>query len=377
MKSNPPSANSTDSAGGDNNPDDIMVRWNHQLPYSYLKSLPKIDLHRHLEGSLRLNTLLDIAQTYDIELPGYDIDSLSPYVQVKHDPPGIKNFLSKFKILRQFYQSPEIIRRVAYETVADAAIDNIRYMELRFSPQALAKAKGFDFADVTDWVIEATDRAAKDFDIEVGLIVTIVRHDPMKLARRVAETAFERVDKGIVGLDLAGDEIHYPMTPFRDLFVEAKKLGMGITIHAGEWAGADTVEEAIIDLGADRLGHGVRAVENSRTIRLLRERSVALEICLTSNIQTGVVLSIDHHPLGDLLDLDILATLNADDPSISDSTLTDEFQVAVTSLNLGYKELRRMTLNAASAAFLPDRESQRLRNSFEFLLPENGFSGGI
>ena len=369
----PSPTNSKQSADGNDRPDDILIRWNQKLAYPYLKSLPKIDLHRHLEGSLRLKTLLEIAQAYDIELPGYDIASLSPYVQVTNDPPGIKNFLSKFKILRQFYQSQETISRIAYETVADAAADNIRYMELRFSPQALAKARGFNFGDVTDWVIEATNRASKDFNIKVGLIVTIVRHDPMELARHVAETAFERCNEGIVGLDLAGDEIHYPMTPFRDLFLEAKKLGMGVTIHAGEWAGADTVEEAVNELGADRLGHGVRAVENSRTIRLLKERSVALEICLTSNIQTGVVLSIDHHPLVDLLDLDLLATLNADDPSISDSTLTDEFQVAVNSLNLGYDALRRMTLNAASAAFLPESERKQLRMSFETLLPETGF----
>lgn len=361
-------------SGGDASPNDRTVRQNSGLSYSLLESLPKIDLHRHLEGSLRLETLLEIAQTYDIELPGYDLESLSPYLQVKNDPPSIKNFLSKFKILRQFYQSPEMVRRLAYETVADAAADNIHYMELRFSPQALSKARGFSFGDVTDWVIEATNQAAQDFDIKVGLIVTIVRHDPLPLARQVAETAFERHDKGIVGLDLAGDEIRFPMTPFKDLFVEAKKLGMGITIHAGEWAGADTVDEAVKELGADRLGHGVRAVENSRTIRLLKERSVALEVCLTSNIQTGVVMSIDHHPLVDLLDLGLLATLNADDPSISDSTLTDEFQLAVDKLNLGYAELRRMTLNAASAAFLPDVERRQLRAYYESLLPENGLA---
>jgi adenosine deaminase len=324
---------------------------------------------------LRLETLLEIARTYShsIDIPGYDVDSLRPFVQVMNQPPSIKNFLAKFKILRQFYQSREAIIRLTYETIADAAADNIRYMELRFSPQALAKVKGFAFADVTDWVIEATNMASKAFNIKVGLIITIVRHDPLGLARSVAETAFERIDKGIVGLDLAGDEIRYPMTPFRDLFVEAKKLGMGITIHAGEWAGADTVEEAVIDLGADRLGHGVRAVENSHAIRLLRERAVALEICLTSNIQTGVVQSISHHPLVDLLDLGILVTLNADDPSISNSTLTDEFQVAVEALNLGYGELRRMILNATSAAFLPDSERRHLRATFETLLPEEGF----
>ncbi len=322
-----------------------------------------------MEGSLRLSTLADIAQAHKIELPGYDVESLRPHVQITADPPSPQSFLAKFKILRRFYLSPETIYRLAFEAVADAAADNVRYLELRFSPQALAGVMGFAFSEVTDWVIEAAGKAAAEFGIQVGLIITIVRHDPLKTARKAAEAAFERHDNGIVGLDLAGDEVHYPMTPFRELFVEARRLGMGITIHAGEWSGADTVEEAIVELGATRLGHGVRAVENSRTIRLIRERSITLEICLTSNIQTGVVHDITHHPLTDVLDLDILATLNTDDPRVSHSALTDEYQVAVQKLNLGYAELRQLTLNAAAAAFLPEQRRRQLEDYFKAQLP--------
>jgi adenosine deaminase len=370
---------------------------NHHQPltYSRLKALPKIDLHRHLEGSLRLGTLAEIALENNMDLPhlpgyvhlpGYDKDTLRPYVQVTNDPPSAKTFLAKFKILRRFYQSPEAIYRLAYEAVADAAADNVRYLELRFSPQALAKVRGFAYSDVTDWVMLAADRAAQDFAIHVGLIITLVRHDPLKSARKVAEIAFERHNTGsngrsldpdrgeswgIVGLDLAGDEVHYPMTPFREIFQEAQQLGMGITVHAGEWSGAETVEEAITALGAARLGHGVRAVENSRTIKLVRERSITLEICLTSNIQTGVVHDITHHPLIDLLDLNVLATLNTDDPSVSDCSLTNEYQIAVETLNLDYTALRQMALNAASAAFLPPAQRRELKSYFEYHLPEN------
>lgn len=352
---------------------DTLPGSNNHLTYPALKGLPKIDLHRHLEGSLRLDTLVEIARTYGIDLPANDSESLRPLVQVTNEPPGSKSFLAKFKVLRRFYRSPEAISRLAYEAVVDAAADNIRYLELRFSPQALARVQGFTYSEVTDWVIAAVSQAAEEYPIQVGLIVTIVRHDPLKSARKVAEVAFERHNKGIVGLDLAGDEVHYPMTPFQELFVEARKLGMGITVHAGEWSGADTVEEAITTLGATRLGHGVRAVENSRTVRLVRERSVTLEICLTSNIHTGVVHDISHHPLIDLLGLDVLATLNTDDPSVSASTLTDEFQVAVQWLKIGYSDLRQMTLNAASAAFLPEKQRKELQRSFESLLPANRF----
>lgn len=313
---------------------------------------------------------MEIATEHGIEIPVQDSDSLRPLVQVTNEPPSSRSFLAKFKMLRRFYRSPEAVARLAYEAVHDAAADNVRYLELRFSPQALARVQGFSYSEVTDWVIDAATQASQDFDIQVRFIVTIVRHDPLKSARQVADAAFSRLDKGVVGLDLAGDEVYYPMTPFRDIFVEARNLGMGVTIHAGEWSGAGSVEEAIVGLGADRLGHGVRAVENSKTIRLIRQRSVTLEICLTSNIQTGVVHNINHHPLSDLLDLGVLTTLNTDDPSVSDSTLTDEFYVAVQELNLGYTELRQMTLNAASAAFLPGNQRRELIANFESLLPE-------
>jgi len=345
---------------------------NQGLTYSSLKSLPKIDLHRHLEGSLRLDTLVEIAREYQLDVPGHDIETLRPHVQVTTATLSVKSFLAKFRLLRKFYQSPETVSRLAYEAVADAAIDNIRYLELRFSPQALARVRGFALTDVTNWVIEAVSRASQDYGIQVGLIVTLVRHDPIISAKKAAEVAFEHHNQisnngfcqGVIGLDLAGDEVNYPMAPFRGLFVEAKRLGMGVTVHAGEWSGAGTVEEAIIGLGADRLGHGVRAVENSKTIRLIRERAITLEICLTSNIQTGVVHNITQHPLIDLLDLDVLATLNTDDPCVSNSSLTEEYQLGVQRLNLDYSDLRRLTLNAASAAFLPDEERSQLIDYF-------------
>ncbi|MCI0399557.1 MAG: adenosine deaminase [Chloroflexi bacterium] len=332
--------------------------------------MPKIDLHRHLEGSLRLDTLAEIAREHGMELPADDIESLRPYVQVTNDPPSSKSFLAKFEVLRRFYRSPEAVARITYEAIADAAADNIHYLELRFSPQALARVRGFPLEDVTDWVIEAAQRASQACHIEVGLIITLVRHEKVELARKVAGIAFDRRDRGIVGIDLAGDEVNYPSHPFRSIFRQARELNMGITVHAGEWTGAETARNAMEELYAARLGHGVRAVENFEVLQLVREREVALEICLTSNLQTGVVRSISHHPLLDLLDLGIRVTLNTDDPSVSDSTLTDEYQVAVQALGLGYRELRQMILNAAAAAFLPPDGRERLIQHFAAIVPE-------
>ncbi|MCP5094533.1 MAG: adenosine deaminase [Chloroflexi bacterium] len=339
------------------------------LTPALLKSMPKIDLHRHLEGSLRLETLLEIAQKYKLEFPSSNLEELRPLVQITNDPPNHDAFLSKFHALRHFYCSPEAISRLVYEVVADAAADNIHYLELRFSPQALSRVQGFALEDVTDWVIEAVQRASHDHKILVGLIVTLVRHDPFEQASHVAKVAMDRKHKGIVGLDLAGDEVRYPPGPFIPIFKEAKEEGLGITIHAGEWASAVGVRQAIEELYADRIGHGIRAMENSRILRLVMERKPAFEVCLTSNLQTGVVHQLDHHPLMDMLDLGINATINTDDPTVSDLTLTDEYQVAVDVLGLGYPELRNTILTAAKASFLPEAQQHRLVNYFKKLLP--------
>jgi len=346
-----------------------VLREKREQTVADLKSLPKIDLHRHLEGSLRLETLLDIARKYNLNVPTRDLEALRPFVQVTNDPPTHEAFLRKFEVLRHFYRSPEMIQRLVYEAIADAAVDNVKYLELRFSPQALSRVRGFAMSDTTDWVIESVRRAEADFDIQVGLIVTLVRHDPLPQARQVAEIAFERSGKGIVGLDLATDEVKFPSRPFTPLFKEAKEVGLGITVHAGEWASAFGVREAILDLFANRIGHGVRTLENSEILQLVRERQTAFEVCLTSNLQTGVVHEMDHHPLVDMLDVGLLATINTDDPSISNCTLTNEYDIALHQLKIGYPALRQTIMNAANSAFLLPDDRQELLNKFAGLLP--------
>ncbi len=341
-----------------------------------IRNLPKIDLHRHLEGSLRLETLYEIAQLYDLGLPISSLDQLRPYVQVTDDPPNHEAFLGKFEVLRHFYRSPDTISRVAYEAIADAAADNIKYLELRFSPQALSRVRGFPLDEVTDWVIAAVNKASQDYDIRVGLIITLVRHDPFEQAKAVAKVAIDRVGKGIVGLDLAGNEVKYPSTPFSAIFKEAKDAGLGITIHAGEWASAHGVEEAIEELYADRIGHGIRAMENSRILRLVKEKNIALEVCLTSNLQTGVVRRMIHHPLVDMLDLGMMVTLNTDDPHVSDITLSDEYEVALNELKIDYHVLRHVILNSARSAFLPADLRQKLVDQYDMWLPDTFSKNG-
>ncbi len=325
-----------------------------------LQPLPKIDLHRHLEGSLRLETLAGIALEHGVDLPSYDLEKLRPYVQVTEGyEPDFHRFLEKFKLLRRFYTTREAIDRIAYEAVADAAADNIKYLELRFNPVALARTQGFRFADVMDWVWTATRRAQAEHDIIVRLIVSIKRDEP-ETAQDVIEAATEHMDRGIVALDLSGDEVNFPLKPFVPVFHRARQAGLGLVVHAGEAGGADNVREAVELMDPERIGHGVHCIENSDVVRLVRDRGTVLEVCPTSNLQTGVIHLLGHHPLPDLYRLGIKVTVNTDDPSVSDTTLTDEYRLVIAGMGMSIDDLKVMMMNAVQAAFLPPGEKTAL-----------------
>lgn len=328
-------------------------------------ALPKVELHRHLEGAVRLNTLIEIAREYKIELPTYDPDGLRNYVQITADSPmDSTHFLSKFELLRRFYYSPEVIQRVAHEAVEDAAADNIKYMELRFTPKALSKLMSFPFDQVVEWVCQAVNAAQRTCNIKVRLIVSMNRHESVKEGERALQAALAHRDAGVVALDLAGQEAGYAAAPFFPVFKQAQQAGLGITVHAGEWAGPGNIRDAIVHMGAKRIGHGVRVVEDSTVTQLARERGTVFEVCPTSNIQSGAVSNKQHHPLRDMADLGLKTTINTDDPSVSNITLSDEFLFANQELGLTLDEIKKAILNGAKSAFLPDEERAALVSYF-------------
>ena len=326
------------------------------------RALPKVELHRHLEGSLRLDTMVDVAQQHGIEIPK-DVLRLSTLVQVQEeDKFNFQNFLSKFNTLRMFYRTPEVIHRVTREAIEDAAKDNIRYMELRFTPVALSRAERFPLHDVINWVTASAKEAAQQHNIIVKLIASVNRHESTDLAEQVAWLAAEHLDDGIVALDLAGSEAEYPAAPFLGIFKEAKQEGLRVTIHAGEWGPAIHVKEAIEDFEAERVGHGVRVLEDKNITALACERQTALEVCITSNYQSGVVSSLEAHPLMQLLNEGLNVTINTDDPSISRITLSHEYYAACEDLHLGQNALRKRIIAAAQAGFLSLNEKETLVN---------------
>ena len=323
------------------------------------QALPKVELHRHLEGSLRLETMLDIARRHEITIP-YNITKLSELVQVQNGEPfTYQNFLAKFATLRMFYRSPEVIHRVTREAVEDAAKDNVQYMEMRFTPVALSRAERFPMGEVIDWVCESSQEAAKKFGITVRLIASVNRHEDPALAEQVAWLAADR-GHCIVGLDLAGNEAEFNGQPFIGIFREAHQAGLRLTVHAGEWAGATSVLEALVDLNAERIGHGVRILEDEEVVSLAQERRTAFEVCVTSNYQTGVVESLASHPLMKMVQKNLNVTIGTDDPSISQITLSDEYRQAGEGLGMDPVTLRQCITASAEASFLPEQERMNL-----------------
>lgn len=329
------------------------------------RALPKVELHRHLEGSLRLDTMLDIATQHGITIPA-DVLRLSTLVQIQEeDKFTFQNFLAKFNTLRLFYRSPEAIHRITREAIEDAAKDNVKYMELRFTPVALSRAEGFPLHDVIDWVLSSAKDAAEKHGMIVKLIASVNRHESTELAEQVAWLAADHVKDGLVGLDLAGNEADFPSQPFYGIFKEAKQAGLHVTIHAGEWGPAYNVREAIEEVGAERIGHGVRVMEDDSIVALAREHQTAFEVCVTSNYQSGVFESLETHPLMQMLEAGLNVTVNTDDPSISRITLSHEYYAACEDLKMPQNTLRQRIVAAAKASFIGETEKEKLVKKLE------------
>ena len=287
----------------------------------------------------------------------------------ENEPLTFENFLSKFSTLRLFYRSPEIIARITREAIADAALDNVRYLELRFTPVALSKSQGFSLAQVMDWVIEGTHQAQREFGLTTRLIAGINRHESVAVAAQVSYLAAERMNAGIVGLDLAGDESGFSAEPFAPIFKAARQKGLHITAHAGEWNTGENVAQAIELLGAERIGHGIRVLESPQAVRLAKKMQTAFEVCITSNYQSGAVPGIKAHPLSQMMSEGLNVTINTDDPSISQIKLSDEYRLSCEVLDISLAQLKQRVLAAAQAAFLPSGERQILTRMLDKEFP--------
>lgn len=307
-----------------------------------------IDLHRHLEGSVRFGTLMELAREVGIELPARE---LRRRTSMKGEKPGVLRFLSKFDLYRGLYPSRDWIERIAREAAEDAARDGVTYLELRFSPAHFARRMNASGEDVAAWIARGARRAG----IDVRFIATFGRDFSLRENRPTARAV--EGTRVFSGLDLAGNEAR-SARPFVRLF---RRSGLPVTIHAGETGGPRNVSEAIDLFGARRIGHGVRILENPRLMEQARRLNVAFETCLTSELQTGAARSLRAHPVRRMQRAGLRVTLNTDDPSICNATLSGEYRLA-RKANIDVKSCVAVALDAA---FLSASARRRLRRRIQ------------
>lgn len=322
-------------------------------------SLPLIDLHRHLDGSVRLETILELGLQYNLPLPARTLSELRPYVQVTEPKPDILAFFAKFEWMTGILVNLDACRRIAYENVADAHQEGLDYIELRFSPWFMAEPHGLEPGGVVEAVVDGVQVGSRDFSLKANLIGILSRTYGPEIAGQELAALLKHKD-ALVAIDLAGDEKNYPGAWFVDHFWQVRQVGLAVTIHAGEAAGPESVWQAIRELGASRIGHAVRAVEDARLLDYLGEQGIGIETNLTSNVQTSTVSSYAAHPLKQFLECGLLVTINTDDPGISAIDLRHEYEVAAPQAGLTAGQLRQAQHNALTIAYLSPDEKEQL-----------------
>jgi adenosine deaminase len=331
-------------------------------------SLPLIDLHRHLDGNVRLETILDLGRRHNISLPAQDLDGLRPHVQVLPDQPGeavmpgVMAFIGKFKWMTEVLVDLDACWRVAYENVEDAHREGIDYIELRFSPWFMAESHSLDPEGVVEAVLDGARAGARDVELKVKMIGILSRTYGPEAAWRELEALLHHRD-ALVALDLAGDEANWPGDLFVEHFARARDAGWQITVHAGESAGPESIWQAIRGLGAGRIGHAVTATEDPLLLDYMAQHAIGVESSLTSNVQTSTVPDYASHPIRAFMEHGLLVTLNTDDPGISAIDLRHEYEVAAPAAGLAEEEIHRAQGNALVAAFLSEEERALLRAS--------------
>ncbi|ENY6168848.1 adenosine deaminase [Vibrio fluvialis] len=324
------------------------------------KNIPLTDLHRHLDGNIRTQTILDLGQKFGVALPAYTVADLTPHVQIVEAEPSLVAFLSKLDWGVAVLGDLDACRRVAYENVEDALNAQIDYAELRFSPYYMAMKHNLPVAGVVEAVVDGVKAGVRDFGVQANLIGIMSRTFGTDACQQELDAILSQKDH-IVAVDLAGDELGQPGDRFVSHFKQVRDAGLHITVHAGEAAGPESMWQAIRDLGATRIGHGVKAIHDPQLMDYLAKHRIGIESCLTSNIQTSTVESLALHPLKRFLEYGVLACLNTDDPAVEGIELPYEYEVAAPQAGLSQEQIRQAQLNGLELAFLSDSDKQALK----------------
>jgi adenosine deaminase len=320
-----------------------------------LRALPKTDLHCHLDGSLRLKTILELGEQQKVKLPASDEKGLAAAIHMGQTCKSLEDYLVAFDITLSVLQTEESLFRVAYELAIDAAAENVRYLEVRYSP-ALHQREGLKMTAIVEAVLEGLRVAKREVGIKSGVIVCGIRHISPQTSIRLAELAVAYKNKGVKGFDLAGAEYDFPAKDHKAAFQLILNNNVNCTCHAGEAYGPQSIAQALHLNGVHRIGHGVRLREDGDLLNYVNDHRIPLEVCPSSNVQTGAVEDIASHPIKFYFDYGLRVTVNTDNRLITDTTATKELWLVHKHCGLSLEDLTTILVSGFKSAFLPYKE---------------------
>jgi len=330
-----------------------------EITQEFIRQMPKTDLHVHLDGSMRLSTILELAEEQGVELPnGADDEaSLAKAIHMGEICKDLNDYLKAFDVTLSVMQTEEALYRAAFELGEDAARENVKYMEVRYSPLLHAR-NGLSFPVIVEAVAEGLREAKRQYGLMSGQIICGIRHITPESSLRMAELCVAFKNKGVVGFDLAGGEADNPPKDFRESFYLIRNNNVNLTIHAGEAYGPESIHQAIHMCGAHRIGHGTRLREDGDLLNFVNDHRIPLEICLTSNVQTRACESFETHPLAFYMSYGLRCTINTDNRLVTDTTMTQEYTRAVETFDLGIGDLRKLMIDSFKSGFMPYRKKR-------------------
>ena len=324
-----------------------------------LRRLPKTDLHLHLDGSLRPRTVWELAQEQRVRLPAKSAAELARKLVAGPQVRSLGDYLKTFDITLSVLQVPDALERVSYELAEDCAAENVRHMEVRYSP-ILHQAKGLKLPAILEPVLAGLKRAEREFHLSTGVIICGMRNISPRRSLELAKLAVAYKDRGVVAFDLAGEEKDHPAKDHQRAFRLIADHNLASTVHAGEGFGPPSIAQALHDCGAHRIGHGTRLREDTGLLHYVNDHRIPLEVCLTSNVQTRAVKSLKDHPFRQYLDMGLRVTLNTDNRTVSNTNLTKEYALAARAFRLSPYQVKRILIGGFKSAFLPYAEKARL-----------------
>ncbi|NQU29095.1 MAG: adenosine deaminase [Anaerolineae bacterium] len=325
--------------------------------------IPKTEIHVHLEGAIRTATIIDIAREHGLELPAYDVEGLDPHVKVHEQWESLDAVLGAFNIAQMSIASPEAFERIAWEFFEDSARQNVRLLEVRFSPDWAFSGHNLDWDAALEGLLHAKARAKSAFGMAIGLIAITSRSMGVDSCEKTIDWAIRHREL-IHGIDLADSEAQHPISEFIRPVLRAKDAGLGITIHSGEDTPASAVIETIQAVSPDRIGHGIHIIEDMKAVEMVIEQGITLEVNPWSNYLTSAVPTIESHPLKQLFDLGVRVTINSDDPEVLETNLNNEYRIAHEVLGMSLEEIEICNRFAVEASFLSGPEKRGLMANF-------------